>query len=143
MAKKATRKVDPSVGRDVLKRGKTADWAPNHPFAHDCIIIIGGQRMPHEEPLPPGGSHGVEVSVSWGYELHTVKVSARKWKRIRAGESLVLKSIGWYEGTSFPCRWHFDLNQEHSLVVCYGAGGEGFVGNIGDATVEPMEKVQR
>lgn len=105
---------------------------PNHPFAHDCIIICG-QHISHDEQLPPGGSHGVEVSVSWGYELHTIKVSARKWKRIRAGESLMLKSIGWYEGKSFPCRWYFDLEDEHSLVVCYGADGEGFVGNISDA----------
>lgn len=179
------------------KRVRIADWAPNHPFAHEQIsfvpkkasasrnaskeqqerILLWEQKLqkldeqlrasgrtvtaetaPSDDDeylvvfppnrgklkqhnlLPPGGSHGVNVSVSWGYELHDVHVSARKWKRIRAGEAVMVKSIGWYEGQSFECRWYFDLNAEYSLVVSYGDdGADGFIGNIRDATIEVAE----
>ena len=97
-----------------------------------------GYLEPHNR-LPPGGSHGVNVSVSWGYELHDVHVSARKWIRIRAGEAVMVKSIGWYEGQSFECRWYFDPEAENSLIVSYGDdGADGFVGNILDATIEAV-----
>jgi hypothetical protein len=96
---------------------------------------------PHRERLPRGDSHGVNVWVSWGYEIHDVNVSARKWKRIRAGESVMVKSIGWYEGRSFECRWHIDLSAENTLVVSYGDdGADGFIGNISDATIEALSK---
>jgi hypothetical protein len=124
-----------------------AEIAPNHPFAHDCIIIGGhqpGWDNPHQEQLPGGGSHGVNIWVSWGYERHDVNVSARKWKRIRAGESVMVRSTGWYEGQSFECRWYFDLSAENTLVVSYGHdGADGFIGNISDATIEPIDGAQR
>jgi hypothetical protein len=84
-----------------LGNRKMSEISPNHPFAH-TYIAFGGLRITfhlNERPdLPQGGSHGVEVTVSWGYELHTAKVSARKWKRIRSGEAVMVKSIGWFEG---------------------------------------------
>ena len=176
------------------KRVRIADWAPNHPFAHEQISFVPKKasasrnasqqqlspleaaalridarlrasgltvtvktapsdddeylvvfppnrgKLKQHNLLPPGGSHGVNVSVSWGYELHDVHVSARKWKRICAGEAVMVKSIGWYEGQSFECRWYFDLNAEYSLVVSYGDdGADGFIGNIRDATIEVAE----
>ena len=48
----------------------------------------------------------------------------------------MVRSVGWYEGKSFPCRWYFDLESDESLVVCYGADGEGFVGQIHHANIE-------
>lgn len=184
------------------KRGKIADWAPNHPFAHEQIsfvpkkdssashneskeqqerILLWEQKLqelddrlrasglavtvetaPSDDEeylvvfppnrgklkqhnlLPPGGSHGVKVSVSWGYEPHDVHVSATKWKRIRAGEPVMVRSVGWYEGQSFECRWYFDLNAEYTLIVSYGDdGADGFIGNIRDATIESVDGPQR
>lgn len=119
-----------------------ADIAPNHPLAHDCIII--GACLPSwgiQQQLPRGGSHGVNGWVSWGYERHDVHVSARKWKRILAGEPVMVKSIGWYEGKSFTCRWYFDLSAENTLVVRYGDdGADGYIGNIWDADIEAVGK---
>lgn len=130
--------------RGQLKPGEFAKLHPNHPFAHTCIWIDGKPMIVfhHERPdLPPGGSHGVDVSVSWGYEMHEVHISARKWKRIRPGEAVMVKSIGWYEGKSFECRWYFDPDAENSLIVSYGDdGADGLVGNILDATIEAARK---
>jgi creatinine amidohydrolase/Fe(II)-dependent formamide hydrolase-like protein len=121
-----------------LGNRKMSEISPNHPFAGGLRITFHLNERPD---LPQGGSHGVEVSVSWGYELHTAKVSARKWKRIRSGEAVMVKSIGWYEGKSFECRWYFDPDAENSLVVSYGNdGADGFIGNILDATIEAMSK---
>jgi hypothetical protein len=125
-----------------LKPGEFAKLNPNHPFAHTCICVGGVPLIVfiNERPdLPPGGSHGVNVWVSWGYERHDVHVSARKWKRIRSGEAVMVKSIGWYEGKSFECRWYFDPDADHTLIVSYGDdGADGFVGNILDATIEAV-----
>ena len=53
----------------------------------------------------------------------------------------MVKSVGWYEGKSFECRWHFDTDAEHSLVVSYGDdGADGFVGSILDTTIEAVSK---
>ena len=117
---------------------------PNHPFAHDQVSVVPDSPANIDLPL---GRHGVDVSVSWGYELHSVKIGIKKWKQIRAGEAVMVKSIGWYEGKSFQCRWYFDLAEEESLVVCYGTeGAEGFVGRIRDAIIEerqPRQKLDR
>jgi len=97
--------------------------------------------MGYPAAIAPGGSHGVNGWVSWGYERHDVHVSARKWKRILAGEPVMAKSIGWYEGKSFTCRWYFDLGAENTLVVSYGNdGADGYIGNIWDADIEAVGK---
>jgi hypothetical protein len=114
----------------------------SHPLAHDAVIL-GGQEDLTEEELP-GGRHGVTVTVSWGYELHSVRIGAARWRRIRRGELVIARSRGWYKGKSFPCRWYFDLNEETSLVVNYGNdGGEGFVGKISHATIDERVPVKR
>ena len=96
------------------------------------------------EEILPLGRHGVEVTVSWGYELHSVKVSAAKWKRIRGAEAIMIKSIGWYEGKSFQCRWYFDLNAEYTLIVSYGDdGADGYIGSISSASIEERQPKKR
>lgn len=119
-----------------------SEIGPDHPFAQDACIILGGPALDiFKSPLPKG-RHGVTVTVSWGYELHSVKIGAARWRRIRRGEAVLVRSKGWYEGKSFPCFWLFDDNAEYSLVVNYGNdGGTGFNGDIRDATIE--ERGQR
>lgn len=107
---------------------------PNHPFAHEQISFV---PQPKAKPRLPIGRHGVNGWVSWGYELFFFKIGYARWRRIRAGEAVMVKSIGWYEGQRFQCRWYFGLKEEDSLVVNYGDdGGQGFVGQIYDANIE-------
>ncbi len=91
-----------------------------------------------EYAIPEYGDDGLVTGwVSWGYEMHDFKIGYARWRRIRAGHAVVVRSTGWYEGKSFPCRWYFDLKEENSLVVDYGDdGGQGFVGQILDAHIE-------
>jgi hypothetical protein len=111
--------------------------SPNHPFAHDQISFV-----PQAQPKPclPIGRHGITGWVSWGYERHDFKIGYARWRLIRAGKAVMVRSTGWYEGKSFQCRWYFDLKEECSLVVDYGDdGGQGFVGQIYDAHIEENE----
>jgi hypothetical protein len=56
----------------------------------------------------------------------------------------MVKSVGWYEGQSFECRWYFDLNAENTLIVSYGDdGADGFIGNITDASIEAINRGRR
>lgn len=50
-----------------------------HPLAHD-VLLLGGQENLAEEALPLG-RHGVTVTVSWGYELHSVRIGTARWRR--------------------------------------------------------------
>ena len=117
----------------VLKKGKISDWAPNHPFAHEQISFVPDE-IPEQLPI---GRQGVTVSLSWGYETHSVRIGAARWRKIRQGNRVMARSKGWYEGRSFQCRWYFDLSEEDSLVVCYGDdGAEGWIGKISAATID-------
>lgn len=107
---------------------------PNHPFAHDCILLV--PKRP-EHPRLPIGRRGITGWVSWGYERHDFRIGYARWRRIRAGERVVVRSVGWYEGNKFPICWVFDLKAENSLVVSYGNdGADGYIGSIHDAHVE-------
>ena len=110
--------------------------APSHPFAHTSIIFGLPHPRKHKPPLPMG-RRGVTVSVVWGYDLHSVRIGAARWRRIRRGEAVLVRSSYWYEGERFSCWWFFDEHAEHSLVVDYGEdGGTGFTGDIREATIE-------
>ena len=78
----------------------------------------------------------VEVSVEWGYELHSVEIGPRIWSQIKEGEKKVIESVGYYEGDEFDVSWCFNCDPENTLIVAYGDdGGTGFIGNIEDAMI--------
>ena len=117
-----------------LGEKKLSETHPNHPFAHSQISFV--QQGP-AKPTLPIGRHGITGWVSWGDEMHDFKIGYARWRRIRAGHAVMVRSTGWYESKSFPCRWYFDLAAENSLEVCYGDdGGQGFLGQITDAHIE-------
>lgn len=121
------------LGRVDLQK-YLAEHSPNHPFAHSQISLVPSAPA---RPKLPMGRHGVTVGVSWGYERHECVIGHTRWRKIRQGQAVMVRSIGWYEGKSFPCYWYFDLDSECSLVVDYGDdGGQGFQGNILDAHID-------
>lgn len=84
------------------------------------------------------------VTVTWGGELFWVRIGAARWRRIRHGEAVMVRSTGWYEEKSFPCRWYFDENAEYSLIVDYGHGDDrGFCGDIRNAWIHERRSGER
>ena len=88
---------------------------------------------------PPGKPPKVCIGVEWGYELHTIELSAKRWSEIKNGAERTVMSKGWYEGTSFDVCWQFNCSQTGALVVTYGEdGADGFIGSIADAMVSEV-----
>ena len=45
---------------------------------------------------------GATVSVAWGYELHSIALTARNWARVKSGKPLRIRGKGFrYEGDFF------------------------------------------
>jgi hypothetical protein len=94
-------------------------------------------------PLKPPKLKSVTLFVEWGYENHELKVSARRWKKIQAGENLGIQGEDYvYEGEKFECYWEFNGNDgPGSLIISYSDSGysdsgDGYVGTWDDALHE-------
>ena len=71
------------------------------------------------------------MSVEWGYEIHSVTIGPRCWKKIQEGKEWGTGGeTYYYEGERFSCYWDFNCRGEPgSLIVSYGNdGGEGYCG---------------
>lgn len=77
------------------------------------------------------------ITVEWGYELHSITLTARNWARVKAGKPLTIRGKGYsYEGQFFWDYWYFDGGMDGSLRVTYGdEGGEGFSGKLSEADI--------
>ena len=81
------------------------------------------------------------ITVEWGYECHSIMLTARNWARMKAGKPLRIRGKGyWYEGEHFWTYWDFTGGLDGGLVVSCHRGtewyGDGFVGRLNDALIE-------
>jgi hypothetical protein len=89
----------------------------------------------------------IRVSVEWGYDEHAIILPAHLWDRIINGDPVVVFGGGFpYEAEYFFDDWRFRGGVEGELLVTYsgpnGDGsdtGDGFVGKLGDATIEEFD----
>ena len=84
-------------------------------------------------------SGGAVISVEWGYDVHSIRLSARNWAKVRRGQPLSIRGKGYcYEGEFFWDYWHFGGGINGDLRVEYGDdGGVGFFdGRLADAMIE-------
>jgi len=78
------------------------------------------------------------ISVEWGSEIHSIKLTSRNWRRVKSGRQLKIRGKGYYyEGQFFWDYWYFAGGIYGSLLVTYGSdGGCGFEGLLRDATIK-------
>jgi hypothetical protein len=78
------------------------------------------------------------ITVTWGYEPHSITLSPRDWAKVKAGEELDIDGKGYhYEGEFFWDYWHFGGGLQGELVVNYGNdSAQGFVGKLNDARID-------
>jgi len=66
----------------------------------------------------------VTLNVSWGYELHSLTIPARKWAKILRGEEVWVRGERYfYEGERFGCGWCFNRKGPNTLIIGYGNNG--------------------
>ena len=78
------------------------------------------------------------ITVEIGYELRTVSLTEKEWKRVKSGDHLIKSTQDSYEGELFTYQFEFngDAYKDATLVVTYDDGGTGFIGNIEDAIID-------
>lgn len=78
------------------------------------------------------------ISVEWGYELHSLTLTAKHWARVKSGKPLSIRGNGYrYEGEFIWDYWSFDGGLDGGLRVTYGNdGGCGFEGALDEACIE-------
>lgn len=78
------------------------------------------------------------VTVEWGYEDHTIRLTARNWQKVKTGRPLRVRGKGYRcEEGFFWDYWSFNATSAGSLTVEYGEDcGVGFVGDLSDAHIE-------
>ena len=65
----------------------------------------------------------------------TVKVPIADWEEIRKGDEYTECTNYWCEGKRFTACFHFNSPKKGGLLVTYDDGGEGFLGDISEATI--------
>lgn len=83
----------------------------------------------------------VRLTVSWGYEPHSISLTSRQWTQLCAGQWFTKKGERYqYEGEEFQTVWIFNDDEMGSLRVTYssadGSEGDGFVGALSGAVIE-------
>lgn len=81
------------------------------------------------------------ISVEWGYEVHSITLTARNWARVKSGKPLRIRGEGyWYDGEHFWDYWDFAGGMEGRLIVSYHQKrewyGDGWDGTLKDAEIE-------
>jgi hypothetical protein len=81
------------------------------------------------------------ISVEWGYEIHSIALTARNWARVKARNPLRIRGQGyWYEGEHFWDYWDFAGGVKGRLIVSYHQKTEwyadGWYGELKDAEIE-------
>jgi hypothetical protein len=81
----------------------------------------------------------VRISVEWGYEIHSITLTARNWAKVKAGKPLRIRGKGyWYDGEFFWDHWTFVGGYEGRLLVEYHLLGEWY-GNGWDNALKDAE----
>ena len=114
-------------------------------FSDSGLTVRSGQDL--ESLIPPGTmvasfpilpkKQWVMVSVPWGYEEATIKISPKNWQRITEGEQVGLTSAGWNDGEKFSLYWNFNCSQ-YPLSVSSSDGADIYHGRIRNA--QPFDR---
>ncbi len=136
-------------------------YVPGNPLEAAHLRLIkhfkdSGITVTEEKGLSPGQyiatipqgrrpqpvNYGAIISVEWGYELHSIKLSARDWALVKSGEGLSKRGKGYYyEAQFFWDYWNFGGGLSGSLYVDYGNdGANGYMGSLRGATIEELKK---
>lgn len=85
-------------------------------------------------PRTRGGT--ARITVDYGYDLHSLMLSRRTFRRIQAGAVLTLRGQGFFvEGVKEADSWIFNATSPGSIRVETEEGREIFDGSIGDEEV--------
>ena len=81
----------------------------------------------------------VRLTVNYGYDVHSVEVSASTLLQIQGGEAVTVQGQGFsVEGEFSQDEWVFNLLQRGALQVTAEGGFDIFSGAINNITVETL-----
>ncbi len=79
----------------------------------------------------------VRLTVNYGYDIHSVEVSASTWLQVQGGQAMSVQGQGFsVEGEFSQDEWAFNVRGRGSLQVTAEGAFDIFEGLVSDITVE-------
>lgn len=89
--------------------------------------------LPQSKPLP---RRKFRITVNYGYDIHSVTVSAKIVEQIKRGDAVTVKGQGFFiEGEKTKDVWSFNCTGPNALEVEGEDGHEIFIGKVTSATI--------
>jgi len=80
--------------------------------------------------LSPSSTASVTITVEYGYDVHSVKVSSVSYRKFLAGEHFEIKGQGFLvEGDEEQDFWVFNKSESERIIVYCDSGRDIFSGN--------------
>lgn len=85
----------------------------------------------------------VQVTVDYGYDVHSIRIGGSTFARIQVGQPLVVEGQGFpVEGVMEDDQWAFNFGAMGAVHVSTVGGREVFEGNLGDDEVDVRDEQQ-
>ena len=93
--------------------------------------------LPQDKPLPRSK---FRITVNYGYDIHSVTVTAKIVDQIQRGEAVTVRGKGFYiEGEKTKDIWSFNCTGPNALEVEGEDGYQIFVGEVTSATITEVK----
>lgn len=88
----------------------------------------------------PPSRRKYRITVNYGYDIHSVTVTAKTVDQIKRGEAVTVKGQGFYiEGEKTKDVWSFHCTGPNALEVDGEDGHEIFIGKVTSAKITEVE----
>jgi hypothetical protein len=78
----------------------------------------------------------ITLTIDYGYDVHSIAVTASDWARIKGGEELKIEGAGFpVEGEMERDFWWFNTNGRGSLHVYCDSARDVYIGNVANILV--------
>ena len=78
----------------------------------------------------------IEITVDYGYDIHSLEISDEELKDIQLGKKLEIEGQGFpVEGEMEKDCWKFNTVEQGSIEVCGEEGRQIYVGNLSNEEV--------
>ena len=79
----------------------------------------------------------MRISVDYGYDIHSLEITASDWSKINAGEEVTVTGQGFpVEGEMEQDYWSFNFGQKGSFGIDCDSGRQVYDGSIGELTFD-------
>ncbi len=101
------------------------------------LDVFSGHRENQDMTKHQNGR--VRLTVNYGYDIHSVEVSASTWQQIQGGDAVTVQGQGFFiEGVESQDVWTFNSPEAGALAVEADDGHQIFIGHMSAASIQKI-----